>query len=184
MLTRLFATDASRTALFQRLVLGLVMLPHGLQKTVGWFGGSGFTDTMALFTSALGLPAAIAGLVIAAESVGAVALVAGLATRVSALGIVAVMTGAVLLAHLPNGFFMNWSGQQGGEGFEYHLLALALALPLVISGGGVASLDGWLARWFAGRTAQGGGAAARTAIRKPASVPRAAGSAARQREIA
>jgi putative oxidoreductase len=184
MLIKFLATDSSRTALFQRVALGLVMLPHGLQKTIGWFGGSGLTDTMALFTSALGLPATIAGLVIAAESAGAVALLAGLATRLSALGIAAVMSGAVLFAHLPNGFFMNWSGQQGGEGFEYHLLALALALPLVVNGGGAASVDGWLARVFGAQQVQAGGAATRTETRRPASVPRAEGSAARQREIA
>jgi putative oxidoreductase len=184
MLTTFFATDSSRTALFQRVALGLVMLPHGLQKTLGWFGGSGFTETMALFSTALGLPAVVAAPVIAAESAGAVALVAGLATRLSAFGIVAVMSGAIWLAHVPNGFFMNWSGQQGGEGFEYHLLALALALPLVVNGGGAASVDGWLARVVGARQAQAGGAATRTDTRRPVSVPRSEGSAARQREIA
>ena len=146
MLTRFFATDSSRTALFQRLVLGLVMLPHGLQKTVGWFGGFGFTDTMAMFTGVLGLPAVVSGLVIAAESAGAVALVAGLATRLSALGIAAVMTGAVLVGHLPNGFFMNWTGTQGGEGFEFHLLAGAMAIAVILKGSGALSLDRVLSR--------------------------------------
>lgn len=144
MLQRLLATDDSTTRLFQRLVLGAVMLPHGAQKLFGWFGGYGFAGTMGFFTGTLGLPAPIGWLVITAETAGALALVAGLATRPSAFGIAAVMAGAVLLTHLPHGFFMNWSGAQGGEGFEYHLLALALALPLVVKGGGAGSLDGWL----------------------------------------
>lgn len=55
------------------------------------------------------------------------------------------MVGVALTSHLPRGFFMNWTGTQGGEGFEYHLLALALALPIVVGGGGAASVDGWLA---------------------------------------
>lgn len=145
MLTRLFATDASTTRLFQRVVLGLVILPHGLQKTLGWFGGGGFEATMGFLTGGAGLPWIVALLVVAAESVGALALVAGAASRLTALGIAAVMVGAVLTVHLPNGFFMNWAGAQPGEGFEYHLLALALALPVIVKGGGTASVDGWLA---------------------------------------
>jgi putative oxidoreductase len=149
MLTRLFSTDASTTRLFQRVVLGLVILPHGLQKTLGWFGGGGFDGTMGFLTGGAGLPWIVALLVVAAESVGALALVAGVASRVTALGIAAVMVGAVVTAHLPNGFFMNWTGGQAGEGFEYHLLALALALPLIVKGGGAASVDGWLAQRLA-----------------------------------
>lgn len=152
MFTRLISTDASTTRLFQRAVLGLVILPHGLQKTVGWFGGSGFEGTMGFLTGAVGLPAAIGVLVVAAESLGAVALALGAATRLSALGVAAVMVGAVVTAHLPNGFFMNWTGTQAGEGFEYHLLALALALPLIVKGGGAASVDGWLAARLATAT--------------------------------
>lgn len=141
---RFFSTDASTTRLFQRLVLGAVILPHGAQKLLGLFGGYGFAGTMGYFTGTLGMPAPLGWLVIAAESIGALALIAGLATRLTAFGVAAVMVGAVWFAHLPHGFFMNWTGAQGGEGFEYHLLALALALPLVVKGGGAASVDGWL----------------------------------------
>jgi putative oxidoreductase len=147
-MTRFFATDRSVTLLFQRLVLALVMLPHGAQKTLGWFGGHGFEGTMGFFTGTLGLPAALALLVILGESLGALALLAGGFTRLAAFGIAATMVGAVAMAHLANGFFMNWSGQQAGEGFEYHLLALALAVPLVVRGGGLFAVDSWLARWF------------------------------------
>ena len=141
---RFLSTDDSTTRLFQRLVLGAVMLPHGAQKLFGLFGGYGFTGTMGFFTGTLGMPAPVGWLVIAAETIGALALMAGLATRLTAFGVAAVMVGAVWFAHLPHGFFMNWTGAQGGEGFEYHLLALALALPIVVAGGGAASVDGWL----------------------------------------
>jgi putative oxidoreductase len=96
---------------------------------------------MGFFTGTLGMPAPVALLVILAESLGALALVFGLAGRFMAAGIAAVMTGAILLAHAPNGFFMNWSGTQAGEGFEFHLLALALAAVVVVRGSGALSLD-------------------------------------------
>ena len=148
MLDTILTTDSSKTRFLQRLVLGAVLLPHGLQKTVGWFGGFGFDGTMSYFTDTMGIPAPLAVLVILAESLGAIALIAGIGTRVAAFGALATMVGAVLLTHLPNGFFMNWYGAQAGEGFEFHLLAIALALPLVIRGGGAYSLDRVLARWI------------------------------------
>ena len=147
-MTRFFQTDRSATLLFQRLVLALVILPHGAQKLLGWFGGFGFEGTMGFFTGTLGIPAVVAVLVILGESLGALGLAFGAFTRLSAFGIAATMVGAVLMAHAPNGFFMNWTGQQAGEGFEYHLLALALALPLIVRGCGLLAVDSWIARWF------------------------------------
>lgn len=144
-LERLLSTNSSRTLLYQRIILGVVMFPHGAQKLFGWFGGYGFSDTMTFFTDTMHLPWVIALLVILAESIGALCLVLGAATRVAALGIGAVMLGAIFTSHLDVGFFMNWFGTQKGEGYEFHLLALALALPLVIRGGGHLSLDGALA---------------------------------------
>ncbi|WP_373048757.1 DoxX family protein [Vulgatibacter sp.] len=146
----LLRTDARNTALLvQRLVLALVILPHGAQKLLGWFGGYGFTGTMDFFTGTVGLPTPVAALVILFESVGAVLLAAGLFSRLAAAGIAAVMAGAALTTHLPYGFFMNWFGNQKGEGFEFHLLALALAIPLAIWGGGRASADARLATGLA-----------------------------------
>ena len=145
MLKRLLSTDSSRTLLFQRLVLGAVILPHGLQKLFGWFGGYGFSGTMQFFTDTIGAPAPAGFLVILSDSLGALALITGLGTRLAAAGTVLTMLGAILLWHLPNGFFMNWSGTQAGEGFEFHLLALALALPLAVRGGGAYSVDRVLA---------------------------------------
>ena len=124
-----------------RLVLALVMFPHGLQKVLGWFGGYGFSGTMQFFTQQMGIPAVLAFLAIAVEFLGPLALVLGLAGRIAAAGIAVNMAVAALMVHLPNGFFMNWFGNQKGEGFEYHLLAIALALVVVIRGSGAWSLD-------------------------------------------
>ena len=139
----LLATDNSLVLTILRVTLGLVILPHGLQKTMGWFGGYGFTGTMGGFTS-MGIPAFLAFLVIAAESAGALALITGFSTRIAAFGIGATMAVAALM-HKANGFFMNWSGQQKGEGFEYHLLALGIAIALMIGGAGRFSVDRSLA---------------------------------------
>jgi putative oxidoreductase len=141
----MLSTDRDRTLLVQRVALGLIMFPHGAQKLLGWFGGYGFSGTMGFFTQTMHLPAALAFLIIVAESVGAIALVLGAGTRLAALGLASVMLGAIFTTHLDAGFFMNWSGTVRGEGFEYHLLALALALPLVVRGGGALSVDGALA---------------------------------------
>jgi putative oxidoreductase len=141
LLDRLLSTDRSRTLLVQRLVLGLIMFPHGAQKLLGWFGGFGYSGTMGFFTGTMHLPAPLAFAIIIAESIGAIALVLGAGTRVAALGIAAVMIGAVLTTHIHVGFFMNWLGTRSGEGFEYHLLVLALALPLVVRGAGALALD-------------------------------------------
>ena len=146
LLSRLVRTDRSSTILaVQRIALGLVIWPHGAQKLLGWFGGYGFGGTMGFFTQTMHLPWVIGLLVIIGEFFGALGLVLGLGTRVAAFGISAIMLGAILTSHLHVGFFMNWGGNQAGEGFEYHLLALALGLPLLVWGGGKASVDGMLA---------------------------------------
>jgi putative oxidoreductase len=139
-------TDRSLVQLVQRTALAAVMFPHGAQKLFGWFGGWGLDASVRWFSQSLHLPAPIALLVILSDVLGALALAFGAFTRLAALGTSAVMVGAVALVHLPNGFFMNWSGAQAGEGFEFHILALALSLPLMVTGGGAFSVDGWLAR--------------------------------------
>jgi len=143
---KLFQTDDDLSGLILRVVLGVVMLPHGAQKLLGWFGGYGFSATMAMFTDKMHIPAALAFLVIIGESLGSLGLIAGFLTRVGAFGILCNMIGAVLLVHWPNGFFMNWFGKQAGEGFEYHLLAIAISVVLLIIGGGKWSLDRAIAR--------------------------------------
>ncbi len=126
------------------------MIPHAAQKTLGLFGGFGFSGTVKAFTQGLHMPAPLAVLAIVTEQASALLLVLGLFTRAAALGIAAIMIGAVLMVHLPNGFFMNWYGTQGGEGFEYHLLVLAMTAALFVGGGGRASID--LALWNSRRT--------------------------------
>lgn len=145
MIRKLLATNNDILPLILRVTLGLVMFPHGAQKLLGWFGGYGFSATMQAMTG-MGLPAVIVFLVILAESFGALGLLTGFLTRFSAFGIATVMLGAVVTVHAKAGFFMNWSGQQQGEGYEYHLLAIGIALALMIRGGGLASLDGALAK--------------------------------------
>ncbi len=140
MLSRIIRTDDDRAALVARLVLALVIFPHGAQKALGWFGGFGVAGTVG-FMGTMGIPAALAWLAIAAEFLGSIALVIGFLGRVAAFGIMVNMIVATLTVHWPNGFFMNWSGTQAGEGFEMHLLALGLALPLVVRGGGAYSAD-------------------------------------------
>lgn len=140
MLGKLFKTDGNIAGLIARIVLGLVILPHGLQKLVGAFGGYGFSNTIGYFTGS-GIPVIIAFLIIMAESFGSLGLITGFLSRFSAFGISLVMLGAITLVHLPNGFFMNWSGQQQGEGFEFHILALGLAVVVMILGGGKWSID-------------------------------------------
>ena len=129
------------------------MLPHALQKVFGMFGGHGFAGTMQMFESN-GMPGVLAFLVIAGEFLGAISLIIGGLSRVGAASIAIIMAGAIATVHVKVGFFMNWMGNQNGEGFEYHILALALAAVVLLQGGGVFSIDRFLARW---RPAEGGG---------------------------
>ncbi|HET9625800.1 MAG TPA: DoxX family protein [Kofleriaceae bacterium] len=150
LLERFFSTDRDRTLLFQRVVLGVIMFPHGMQKLAGWFGGFGFSGTMGFFTDTMHLPAPLAFLIIIGESLGALGLILGLGTRLAAFGMIAIMTGAVLTSHLEFGLFMNWFGAQKGEGFEFHILVVALAIPLLVRGGGLGAADAVIADKLAG----------------------------------
>ena len=140
MLRKLIATRNDVSLLVIRVVLGAVMLPHGYQKLMN------FSATLNAFSGGMGIPKPLAVLVILAESVGGLMLVLGLVGRLGALGVAAVMVGAIVKVHAPNGFFMNWYGNQKGEGFEYHLLAIAMALAVMIGGSGALSIDGVLQR--------------------------------------
>lgn len=140
-ISSLLRNDGSWTQFVLRITLAGVMFPHGAQKLFGWFGGYGFAGSMQFLTGAAGLPTLIAALVILIECIGALLLVLGLGSRLMAFAIGVVMLGAALTAHLDYGFFMNWSGQQAGEGFEYHLLAMALAAAVTLRGGGRFALE-------------------------------------------
>ena len=145
-MNKLFLTDDSWSGLILRVALGCVMFPHGAQKLLGWFQGPGFNLTMAAFTTKMHIPAAIALLVIIGESFGAVGLIVGLGARIAAFGILCNMLGAIVLVHWANGFFMNWTGKQAGEGFEFHLLAIAISVAVLIKGAGRWSIDSALGK--------------------------------------
>ena len=141
MFRKLVGTSNDLTLTLVRLVLGVTFFAHGAQKMLGWFGGYGFHGTMGFFTQQMGIPAPLAFLAICAEFFGGLGLILGLLARIAALGIITNMLVAVATVHARNGFFMNWTGQQKGEGFEYHLLAIALAIVVLIKGSGALSID-------------------------------------------
>ncbi len=140
MFKKFLKTDNSPAQLFIRLALGVVMFPHGAQKILGWFGGPGFTKTLQAFAG-MGFPDWSVVALMGVESLGAVLLVFGFLTRLWAIGIGASLTLCMFLSHVQHGFFMNWFGQQQGEGFEYHLLVIGICLALLIKGGGALSVD-------------------------------------------
>jgi putative oxidoreductase len=139
-MNRLLATSNSIPLGIIRLALGVVMFAHGAQKLLGWFGGPGFQGTMGYLENS-GIPALFAMLAIIAEFFGGIGLILGFLTRIAAFGILCNMVVAILMVHARHGFFMNWTGKQAGEGFEYHLLAIAICLAAIIGGAGAASID-------------------------------------------
>jgi putative oxidoreductase len=156
MVRKLFATDNNIATAILRMVLGVVFFAHGAQKMLGWFGGFGFSGTMGFFTGTMHVPAPLAFLAIAAEFFGGLGLILGFLTRIAAFGIAVNMVVAIGMVHNAFGFFMNWSGAQKGEGFEYHLLVLAITAFLMIRGAGTFSIDRAIAMASPSRTEQPG----------------------------
>jgi len=146
-IARIIDTPADLGAAIARVALALIIFPHGAQHALGWFGGYGFTGTHTWMTKTLGFPAPLAAVAITAELLAPFALLLGAGGRIAALGIVGIMLGAIS-THVPNGFFMNWFGSlaAGQEGFEYHLLVLALCAVVITTGSGRLSLDRAFAR--------------------------------------
>jgi len=140
MFRNFLATDQNPAQLFIRLALGIVMFPHGAQKVFGWFGGPGFSQTLEAF-SKMGFPTWSTLILMIIELAGSILLIFGCLTRLWALGIGTTITICMFMNHVQNGFFMNWFGQQKGEGFEYHLLIIGIPLALIIRGGGRLSVD-------------------------------------------
>jgi putative oxidoreductase len=136
----LLRTSPSISLALVRFTLGLVMFLHGTQKMLGWLGGPGFSGTMGFFES-MGIPAPFAFLAIVAEFFGGLGLMIGFLARIAAFGIMCNMIVAILLVHGRNGLFVNWTGKQGGEGFEFHLLAIGMSLAVIIGGAGAYSVD-------------------------------------------
>ncbi|MBP1741978.1 MAG: hypothetical protein H6Q48_4271 [Deltaproteobacteria bacterium] len=140
MFNEFLRTDNSPAQLFIRVALGVVMFPHGAQKVLGWFGGPGITKTLQAFAG-MGFPQWSVVALMGVESLGAMLLVFGFLTRLWAIGIGASITICMFLSHVQHGFFMNWFGQQQGEGFEYHLLVIGICVALLLKGGGALSMD-------------------------------------------
>jgi putative oxidoreductase len=141
MLSKITRTSDDKALTVIRLALAIVVFPHGAQKVFGWFGGFGFSGTYGFLTQQMHIPAFLAILVFAAEFLGAIGLFVGFLSRIAAFGIAVDFLVALFLVHLPNGFFMNWSGQQKGEGIEFFLLAIGIAIAILIGGGGAWSVD-------------------------------------------
>jgi len=156
MIRKLFITDGDTATAMLRLVLGVVFFAHGAQKMLGWFGGPGFSGTMGFFTGIMHIPAALAFLAIAAEFFGGLGLILGFLTRIAAFGIAVNMMVAIATVHSAFGFFMNWNGNLKGEGFEFHLLVLAMTVFLMIRGAGAFSIDHAIASTTPSRTTQPG----------------------------
>jgi putative oxidoreductase len=167
MFRNLIRTPNDPVALVVRLGLAVMIFGHGAQKVLGWFGGPGLQASMTGFVQNFGLPAPIAALAIWTELIGGILLFVGLLGRLAALAVGIEMVVAALMVHLPNGFFMNWAGNQAGEGFEFHILAVTSALAVVIRGSGAWSVDQLLSRSWT-PTGQ------RQPIREPAELQRAA----------
>jgi putative oxidoreductase len=140
-IAHLTGTHADWVVGVARIVLGIIFFAHGAQKMLGWYGGPGLASSMRTFTEHLHLPSTLAFLVIAGELLSGVGLVVGLFSRLAALVIALTMVGAIATVHFRFGFFLNWFGTQEGHGIEYHLLAIALALVIVVQGAGPFSLD-------------------------------------------
>jgi putative oxidoreductase len=153
MLQKLTRTNNDYVLTLTRLILGIVFFAHGAQKALGWFGGYGFSGTLGAFTQA-GMPVALGLFVIFVEFFGGLSLIFGLFSRLAGLGITALMLGAIATVHSRVGFFMNWYGQQKGEGFEYHLLAIALAVLILVRGAGALSLDRLISRSDAAKASE------------------------------
>lgn len=137
----LFRTPNDLTLTLARVILAAVFLGHGTQKVFGWFGGLGFARTLEVFEETMGIPPALTMMAMVAEVLGGLGLLVGLLTRLAAAGVLIVMIVAPIANGLYVRFFMNWTGRNPGEGFEYHLLAIALIVILMVHGAGALSLD-------------------------------------------
>ncbi len=139
-------TSAHLSGLILRITFAGIVLPHGLKMAFGWFGGSGFKGTMEYLTKVEGLSRELGLLVVLLQVICPIAILTGTAVRPVALVMAFIFTGMIVNSHWKHGFFMNWSGSNAGEGFEYHLLVIGICMALVAEGAGRFSIDGWLTR--------------------------------------
>ncbi|WP_109301860.1 DoxX family protein [Aquimarina sp. AU474] len=146
LVTQLLKTNPNIGFSIARWTLGLVIFPHGAQKLLGLFGGYGYSATIESLTTQMGLPSIVAFSVIMIEFFGSISLVLGFFSRFWATTLVGMFTGIIITTQLEHGFFMNWFGNQRGEGYEYSLLIIGLALSVVINGSGKWSIDGLISK--------------------------------------
>lgn len=142
----IFGTTRSWTPILLRLFLGFIFFAHGSQKALGWFGGYGFEGTMGYFTGVVGLPWMIGFFVIVIEFIGGLCIFFGLATRLWSFLLIVLVIGIVSTVHWQYGLFMNWEGNQKGEGIEFFLLVIAASLSLMVTGAGKLSIDASLSK--------------------------------------
>lgn len=135
----IFNSQQDYMILFLRLIIGIIMFPHGAQKLFGWFGGGGLKDTIQHMSSA-GVPRFVSLLIIFGQSLGSIAIIIGFCTRLVAVCLFIIMAGAMII-NMPNGWMMNWTGKKNGEGIEYFILFLAIDLYIIISGSGPLGFD-------------------------------------------
>lgn len=147
MLSHILATNSDWVLTLARSVLGIIFFAHGAQKMFGWFGGPGLGQTLRTMTGHVGLPASVAFCAVAVECFGGAALILGLLGRIAALGIAVILVSAILMVHGRYGLFLNWFGDRKGNGIEYHLLAIALAIVIIVEGPGALSVDRILYVW-------------------------------------
>jgi putative oxidoreductase len=139
-------TEHNHASLIIRFVLGAVLFAHGTRGALGWFDGPGFSGMITYLTQAIGLPYVVGLLVIFLQFFGSMMLIAGVITRAVAIATCFMFAGMVVSVHIEHGFFMNWHGTRQGEGYEYHILVMAMCLGLLITGGGSWSVDRLLTR--------------------------------------
>jgi len=130
-----------------RVLVGAMFAAHGAQKLFGAFGGTGLSGIV-------GMLGPVGYLVAVGEFFGGLGIALGILSRFSAAANVAVMLGAIAMVHGKVGFFMNWTGAQAGEGYEFHLVAIAALIPILVAGPGRLALGRLLVPERAGRRLQ------------------------------
>jgi putative oxidoreductase len=148
MVRELLSPNRDWTLTIIRILLGVVFFAHGAQKLLGWYGGPGLKKTISTMQDYLGLPIPLAFAAVATEFFGGVGLIVSLLGRVAAAGIGVTMVSAIVMVHGRNGLFMGWFGARKKHGYEYHLLAIALAAVLIVKVSGAVSLDRFLFNWM------------------------------------
>jgi putative oxidoreductase len=140
-LGRIYAAAEEYATPLLRIALGGILIPHGMQKLFGAFGGMGLTANAALFDRLGYHPGMFWGTLVGlTEFIGGILLVLGLFTRGAALAVVIFMINGVYFTSKAGGFF--WT--KGGS--EFAILILFAALFFLIRGAGAWSLDEKLGR--------------------------------------